>query len=128
MATLANKKKLVPAARESQKERPRKSQSRNTSFPTINEDQINQVSEKIGGKVIKNLSQEFSWSERRILGALSELDEFLLNPQVRTQIGTVPQTSRNINTEKLKPTEDRSQKVCERWFLDFSPMNCWIHW
>ena len=37
----------------------------------------------------KKLSQEFSRTESRILGALSKLDEFLLNPQTRTLSGTV---------------------------------------
>ena len=44
----------------------------------------------------------------RILGALSKLDEFLLNPQVRTCFGTIPGTSRNNNSENREATGDRS--------------------
>ena len=41
------------------------------------------------------LSQEVSRRESRILGALSKLHEFLLNPQVRTCPVAVRGTSRN---------------------------------
>ena len=58
---------------------------------------------------MKKLTQEFSRTESRILGALSKLDEFVLNPQVTVQSGTVPGTSRNVKTENQEPTEDRSQ-------------------
>ena len=50
------------------------------SIPRINEENITQVSEEIEGSVTKKLSQEFSSTEARILGALFKLDEFLLNP------------------------------------------------
>ena len=69
---------------------------------------ISQVSEEIEGRVTKKLSKEFSRTESRISGALSKLDEFLLNPQVRTCSVTVPGTSRNNNSENREPTGDRS--------------------
>ena len=69
---------------------------------------ITQVSEEIEGRVTEKVSQEFSRTESRILGALSELDEFLLNPQVQTCSVAVPGTSRNINSENREPTGDRS--------------------
>ena len=69
---------------------------------------ISQVSEEIERRVTKKLSKEFSWTESRILGALSKLDEFLLNPQVRTCSVAVPGTSRNNNSENREPTGDRS--------------------
>ena len=59
-----------------------------------------QVSEEIERRVTKKLTQEFSRTESRILGALSELDEFFLNPQIRTHSDTVPGTFRNTNVEK----------------------------
>ena len=43
------------------------------------------------------------------MGALSKLDEFFLNPQVRTRSGTVPGTFRNTNGENQEPNEDRFQ-------------------
>ena len=68
-----------------------------------------QVSEDIAGRVTKNLSQEFSRTESRILGALSKLDEFLLNLQIRTCSRTVPGTSRWSDLENREPTGDRFQ-------------------
>ena len=69
---------------------------------------ISQVSEKMEGRVTKNISKEFSWTESRNLGALSKLDEFLLNSQVRTCSVAVPGTSRKGGSENREPTEDRS--------------------
>ena len=68
-----------------------------------------QVSEEIEGRVTRNVSQEFNRTESRILGALSKVDEFLLNPQVRTFSRTVPGTTRNNDLENRDPTEDRSR-------------------
>ena len=102
MATLRNKRKLAAVTRETQEELPRNGQSRNTSVPRINE-------EYIEGRVSKKLSQEFSRTESRILGALSKLDEFLLNQQIRTQSGTVPETFRNTNVDNQGTNEDNSQ-------------------
>ena len=69
---------------------------------------ISQVSEEIEGRVTEKLSKEFSRTESRVLAALSKLDEFLLNPQVRTCSVAVPGTSRNNNSENREPTRDRS--------------------
>ena len=77
-----------------------------TRFP---EEYIAQICEEIEGTVFKKLSQEFTKTESRILGALSKLDEFLLNPQVRTLSGTVPGTFRNADVENWEPSGDRSQ-------------------
>ena len=46
--------------------------------------------------------------ESDILGALSKLDEFLLNPEVRTGSIAVPRTSRDKYSENLEPNGDRS--------------------
>ena len=83
MALLRSKKKLEAVARKTH-EYPRNNQSQGSTTPGKTEDYIAQVSEEIEGRVTKRLSQEFSRTESRILGALSKLDEFLLNPQVRT--------------------------------------------
>ena len=87
MPTLRIKRKLAALARETQ-EYPRNNQSQNSAAPGITEDYIAQVSKEIEGRVTEKLSQEFSRTESRILGALSKLDEFLLNPQIRTFSGT----------------------------------------
>ena len=109
MATLRNKRKLAAVTRETQEENPRNGQSRNTSVPRINEEYITQVSEEIESRVTEKLSQEFSRAESRILGALSKLDEFLLNPQITTHSETVPGTFRNTNVENQGTNEDDSQ-------------------
>ena len=109
MATLRNKRKLAAVTREIQEENPRNGQSRNTSVPRINEEYITQLSEEIEGRVTRKLSQEFNRTESRILGALSRLDEFLLNKQVRTHSGTVPETFRNTNVDNQGTNEDDSQ-------------------
>ena len=68
---------------------------------------ISQVSEEDEGRVTKNFSKEFSRTDSRILGALTKLDELLLNPQVRTCSIAVPGTSRNNDSENWEHTGDR---------------------
>ena len=109
MTTLRNKRKLAAVTRQTQEEHPRNGQSRNTSVPRSNEEYITQVSEETESRVTKKLSQEFSRTESRILGALFSLDDFLLNPQIRTLSGTVPGTFRNTNVENQGTNEDESQ-------------------
>ena len=111
MATLRNKRKLAAVTRETQEEHPRNGQSRNTSVPRINEEYITQVSEEIEGRISKKLSQEFSRTESRILGALTKLDEFLSNQQIHTLFETVPGTFRNTNVENQRTNEDDSQMI-----------------
>ena len=98
-AAFRNKKKLVALTRGTQEKHPRIGQSRNTSVPRINEEYKTQVFEEIGSRVTKKLSQEFSRTKSCILSALSKIDEFLLNPQVWTQSGTVPGTCRKTDAE-----------------------------
>ena len=109
MARLRNKRKLTAVPRKTQEAHPENGQSRNTSATRINEEYNTQVSEEIGGRVSKNLSQESSRTESRILGAVSKLDEFLLNQQIRTYSETVPGTLRNTNVENQGTNEDDSQ-------------------
>ena len=109
MATLRNKRKMAAVTRQTQEQHSRNSHSRNTSVPRINEAYITQVFEEIEGRVTTKLSQEFSRTESRILGALSKLDEFFLNPQIRTQSGAVLGTFRNTNVENQGTNEDNSQ-------------------
>ena len=51
----------------------------------------------------------FSRTESPFLGALSKLDEFLLNQQTRTHFGTVLETFRNTNVDNRGTNEDDSQ-------------------
>ena len=109
MTTFKNKRKLAAVTRETQEGHPWNGHSRNTSVPRINEEYITQLSEKVEGRVSKKLSQEFSRTESRILGALSKLDEFPLNPQIMTHSGPVPRIFRNTNVENQGTNEDDSQ-------------------
>ena len=102
MATLRNKKKAAAISRETH-EKTRNNHSQNTLDPEKAREYISQVSEEIEGRVTKKLSKEFSRTESRILGALSKLDEFLLNPQFRTCSVAVPGASRNSNSENGNP-------------------------
>ena len=107
MATLRNKRKLVAVSRETP-EGSRSSRGQTVLDPELTQDYISQVFEEIEGRVTKKLSKEFSKTESRILGALSKLNEFLLNPQVRTCSVAVQGTSGNANSENREPHGDRS--------------------
>ena len=98
MATLRNKRKLAAVSRETP-EGSRSSRWQNVLDPELTQDYISKVSEEIEGRVNKKLSKDFSETESRILGALSKLDESLLNSQVRTCSVAVQGTSRNANSE-----------------------------
>ena len=105
MATLRNKRKLAGVSRKTP-EGSRGSRAQNVLDPELTQDYISQVSEEIEGRVTKKLSKEFSKTESRMLGALSKLDELLLNPQVRTCSVAVPGTS--SSSENREPIGDRS--------------------
>ena len=99
MATLRNKRKLAAVTRETQEEHSRNGQSRNTYVPRNNEEYITQVSEEIEGRVAKKLSQEFSRTESRILGALSKLHERVSSEPtdtdaLRSRSGNIPEHKR----------------------------------
>ena len=106
MATLRNKRKLAAVSRESP-ESNRGSRERNVLDPELTQDYISQVSEEIEGRVTKKLSKEFNKTESRILGALSKLDDYLLNPQVRT-CSVIQGASRNANPENREIHGDHS--------------------
>ena len=107
MATLRNKRKLAAVSRETP-ENTRNSRLQSTLDTELAQEYIFQVSEEIEGRICEKLSEEFSKTKSRILGALSKLDEFLLNPQFRTCFVAVPGTSRNRDSENREPTGDRS--------------------
>ena len=106
MATLRNKRKLAAVSRETP-EGNRGSRGRNVLDPELTQDYISQVSEEIEGIITKKLSKEFNKTESRILGALSKLDGFLLNPQART-CSVVQGASRSANSENREIHGDRS--------------------
>ena len=107
MATLRNKRKLAAVSRETP-EGSRSSRGETVLDPELTQDYNSQVSEEIEGRVTKKLSKEFSKTESPILGALSKLDELLLDPQVGTCFVAVQGTSRNANSENRETHGDRS--------------------
>ena len=55
------------------------------------------------------LSQEFSRTKNRILGALSRIDDFFMNPLIQGHSGTAPETSRNTYSTTQGTNVDDSQ-------------------
>ena len=80
-----------------------------TRIPRSQEDYVTQVSEEIEGGVTKRLSEEFSRTENRILGALAHRDDFLMNPLLQGHSETTPQSSRNALSTSQGANEDDSQ-------------------
>ena len=83
--------------------------AQNSGAPRSQEDYITQVSEEIEGRVTKRLSNEFSRTENRILGALARLDDFLMNPLLPGHSGTTPKPTRNTTRNNQGTNEDGSQ-------------------
>ena len=108
MAT-RNKRKLAALNKENGEEHPRNNLAQNSNAPRSQEDYITQVSEEIEGRVTKKLSQEFSRTGSRILGALAGLVNFLMNPLLQGHSGTTPETSRNVFNVNQVTNEDDSQ-------------------
>ena len=82
MAT-RNKKKLAALKKGICEEYPRSNLAQNSNVPRSQDDYITQVYEEIEGRVTKKLSHVFSRTENRILGALAQLDDFLMNPLIQ---------------------------------------------
>ena len=87
-------KKLAAINGENHEEQPRNNQERDTIVHRIQEDYTTQVSEEIEERVTTKLSQEFSRSESRILGALQALrvsSEPASTESLRNHSGDIPE-------------------------------------
>ena len=82
--------------------------AQNSNVCRSQEDYITQVSEEVDGRVTTKLSQEFIGTENRILGALSRLNDFLVNPLIRGHSGTAPEASQNAYGTNQGTNEDGS--------------------
>ena len=102
-------RKLAALNKEYCEEHPRTNLGQNSSVPGSQKDYITQVSEGIEGRVTKKLSQEFSKTEKRILGPLARLDDFLMNPLIQSHSRTAPETPRNAYRVNQGTNEDDSQ-------------------
>ena len=109
MATLRNKEKLAALNKENSEEDPRSNLAQNSNVPRSQEDYITQVSKEVEGRVTKKLSQEFSRTKNGILGALSRLNDFLMNLLIHGLSGTAPETSRSAYDTNHETNEDDSQ-------------------
>ena len=89
-------------------EHPRSNLVQNLNVPRSQEDYITQGFEEIERRVTKRLSQEFSRTENRILGALARLDDFLMSPLIQGHSGTAPETSQNAFGTSQGTNEDDS--------------------
>ena len=67
----------------------------NSNEPRSQDECNTHVSREIDGTVTEKLAKEFSRTKSPNLGALSQLDEFLLKPLIQSHSGTAPETSRN---------------------------------
>ena len=91
MATLRSKRKLAALNKKNFEEHLRNNLTQNLNVSRSQGDYyITQVTEEIEGRVTK-LSQEISRTENRILGALSRLDDFLVNPLIQGHSEDVPE-------------------------------------
>ena len=108
MAT-RNKKNIAALNKENCEEHPRNNLAQNSTAPRSQDDYITQVSEDREERVTRELSQEFSRTENRILGALARLDDFLMNPLLQGHSGTTPETSRNVLSINQGTNDDDSQ-------------------
>ena len=118
MATLGNQRKLAALNKENCEAHPRSNLTQNSNVPRSQKDYITQVSEEIEGRVTKKLSHDFSRTESRILGALSRLDDFLLNPLIhrtsRSTLGTNQGTNEDDPQSDLHPEVGVSRSQTER--------------
>ena len=101
LATLRKKRTLAARIREINEAHPR-------NTPRLQENYITQVSEEIGGRVTKKLSQGFNQAESRILVSLSRIDEVLHNPHAQAQSGHIPWIFSRLNQAT---NEDTSQNI-----------------
>ena len=111
MSTRRDNRKLVALNKENCEEHPRSNLILNSNLATSQEDYITQVfgEMEIEGRVRNKLSQEFSRTQSRILGALSRLDDFVMNRLSQGHSGTAPEAARYANDTKQGTKKDDSQ-------------------
>ena len=107
--TTRNKRNLAALNKENCEENTRGNLAQNSGAPRLQEDNISQVSEEIEGRVTIRLSKEFSRTENRILGAIAQLDGFLMDPLLPGHSGAAPEPTRNILNASQGTNEDDSQ-------------------
>ena len=90
MATRRNKRNLATHKKKNYEENSTSNLAQKTTATKSQEVYINQVFE-IEGRITKKLSKEFNKTKSRILGALSQLDEFFLSSLLQGHYGSAPE-------------------------------------
>ena len=75
----------------------------------MNEEYITQVSVEIEKKLSKKVSQEYSWTDKKLLRVSSKLDEHLQSSQVSGKPVNILGTSRNSTSRNQDLKEDYFQ-------------------
>ena len=119
-------RRLAAFNRENYEEHPRSELAQNSNVPRSQVVYIAQVSEEIEARLTKKLSQEHSRMESRIVGPLSRLDAFLLNPLIQGHSGTAPETSRNTlrANQRTNEVDTQSYLYSEVDVSQSQPTNC----
>ena len=107
MATLRNKKRFTAGIMYNHEDHYRNNQASKTIYPRNQDDYITQMKKEIESRMTKTLFQEFSWTDNCNLGTLSQLDDFLLNPQAPCHSEYVRELSWSSSTENQRTNEDR---------------------
>ena len=108
METLRNKRKHAAVNKENCEELLRSNLAQHTNVPRSQEEFIIQVAEE-SEKERKKLSPEVIRTESRILGKLSQFDNFPQSPLIQGESGSAPETSCNPLLTKQGKIEDESQ-------------------
>ena len=111
VATLRKWRKFAALYTDTHEERQRQNLLRHTNSFRNNQEYITHLSEETEGRVTKKISQEFSRTKSRILGAPSKLNQFLPNSTNRVQARTDQGGSRNTNSENHERNEDGSERA-----------------
>ena len=104
------KENLKPLTRRIFEEHRTSNLTQNSNSPRSQEDHVTEVSEAIDSRARTTLSQKFGSTESRVLGALSWIDIFLLNPLIQGHSGTALQISRNAYGTRQGANEEDCQK------------------
>ena len=109
MAILRNKRKIT-ALKKKNHEKPRRGNlAQKTKVSILQEEFITQVSEEIEVSITKKPSKVFSRTKSCLLGALSQLDKFLLDPLNQGHSESAPETFWNRHGENHRTNEQSSQ-------------------
>ena len=124
-----NKRKLAAVNKSNYKEHPKNNSSRDTNVPRMNADYVIWVTEEMDGRKTEKLFENFTRTKSRTPDFLPNLDDFLLNPQVRMQSGTVPETSYNCDEGKPAVRKGSFPELSSSWrgyFNQQVPLTLWF--